>query len=54
MTSHNDGSAERAAKYGKLPPVIRIEDTSTSQETAPTPDPEGGRDTNRDFITRYS
>lgn len=55
MVDENDAYAEaRRAKYGHLPPLVRIEDMITSQETEPARDPEGGRDTNRDFMIRYS
>ena len=33
---------------------IKLEDTVESQETDPARDPEGGRDTGRDFMIRYS
>lgn len=53
MTEESDDAAARArrAKYGHLPPPIKIEDTTTSQETelsgveqGGTPDPDNGAD----------
>ena len=40
-------------RFTKLPEAVRLEDTITSQEVEPVPDPEGGRDTDRDFLVRY-
>jgi hypothetical protein len=40
-------------RFAKLPKPVRLEDTITSAETEPVPDPEGGRDTDRDFLIRY-
>ena len=40
-------------RFAKLPKRVRLEDTITSAETEPVPDPEGGRDTDRDFLIRY-
>jgi hypothetical protein len=55
MTDGMDGAAEvRRQKYGHLPSPVRIEDTVTSQETDPARDPEGGRDTDRDFMIRHA
>ncbi|MCW2769775.1 MAG: hypothetical protein JWR27_1208 [Aeromicrobium sp.] len=42
-----------AKRYSQLPTPVRLEDTITSQETVPAPDPDGGRDTQRDFLIRY-
>nr|MCW2728507.1 hypothetical protein [Aeromicrobium sp.] len=39
--------------YTSLPPRVRLEDTIASQDSEPVPDPEGGRDTDRDFLIRY-
>jgi len=36
-----------------LPPRTRVEDTITSQDVEPVPDPEGGIDTDRAFLIRY-
>ena len=40
-------------RFSALPARVRLQDTITSQETQPVPDPEGGRDTDRDFLIRY-
>jgi len=47
--AHRPGSE----RFSKLPEPVRLEDTVTSQDTDPVPDPERGRDTNRDFLVRY-
>jgi len=39
--------------YKRLPRRIKPRDTFTSHPASPARDPEGGRDTNRDFIIRY-
>lgn len=41
-------------RYRRLPERVRLEDTIASQETAPAPDPDGGRNPNRDFMLRYA
>jgi hypothetical protein len=54
MSDENDShTATRHAKYGQLPPVVRIEEMTTGQETEPARDPKGGRDTDTEFLTRY-
>ena len=40
-------------RFKQLPEPIRLEDTVTTSDTEPVPDPEGGRDTDRDFLIRY-
>jgi hypothetical protein len=40
-------------RFRRLPAPIRLEDTITTSDVDPVPDPEGGRDTNRDFLIRY-
>ncbi|WP_162891334.1 hypothetical protein [Aeromicrobium sp. A1-2] len=40
-------------RFKQLPRRVRLADTVTSQETNPVPDPEGGRDAERDFMIRY-
>ncbi len=40
-------------RFRTLPAHVRLEDTITSQDIEPVPDPEGGRDTDRDFLIRY-
>jgi hypothetical protein len=41
-------------RFKDLPKRVKLEDTVESQETDPARDPEGGRDTDRDFMIRYS
>ena len=41
-------------RYRHLPPPVRLEDTVAVKETDPAPDPEGGRDPERDFMLRYA
>lgn len=43
-----------AQRFKQLPEPIKLEDTVESQETDAARDPEGGRDTDRDFMIRYS
>lgn len=47
-------ASERAGadRYRKLPQPVRVEDTIASQEATPAPDPDGGRDPERDFMLR--
>lgn len=47
-------ASERAGadRYWKLPEPVRVEDTIASQEATPAPDPDGGRDPERDFMLR--
>jgi hypothetical protein len=40
-------------RFSKLPDPIRLEDTVEVADTREVPDPEGGRDTDRDFLIRY-
>jgi hypothetical protein len=40
-------------RFSRLPRRVRPEDTITTKDTGPVPDPEGGRDTDRDFLIRY-
>ena len=41
-------------RFKRLPERIKLEDTVESQPTEFARDPEGGRDTDRDFMIRYS
>ena len=43
-----------AQRFKQLPEPVRLEDTVESQETQAARDPESGRDTDRDFMIRYS
>lgn len=40
-------------RFSQLPEPIRLEDTVEAVDTRDVPDPEGGRDTDRDFAIRY-
>lgn len=40
-------------RFSRLPDPIRLEDTVEAVDTRAVPDPEGGRDTDRDFMIRY-
>ncbi|GAA3517497.1 hypothetical protein GCM10022234_11100 [Aeromicrobium panaciterrae] len=40
-------------RFKKLPEPVKLEDTVTSQDMEPVPDPEGGIDTDRAFLLRY-
>ncbi|UYM04022.1 hypothetical protein [Solicola gregarius] len=40
-------------KYDELPEPIRLEDTVAESDTRDVPDPEAGRDTDRDWLVRY-
>jgi hypothetical protein len=40
-------------RFSRLPDPIRIEDTVEAVDTRAVPDPEAGRDTDRDFMIRY-
>ena len=41
-------------RFKQLPERVRLEDTVESKDTSIARDPEGGRDTDRDFMIRYS
>jgi hypothetical protein len=43
-----------AERFKHLPEPIRLEDTVESKDTRTARDPEDGRDTDRDFMIRYS
>ena len=40
-------------RFSRLPRPVRLEDTVEEKDTRAVPDPEGGRDTDRDFLIRY-
>ncbi|WP_332642312.1 hypothetical protein [Aeromicrobium sp.] len=40
-------------RFKHLPEPVKLEDTITSQDVEPVPDPEGGMDTDRAFLIRY-
>jgi hypothetical protein len=55
MAHEKDDDVEaRREKYGQLPPLVRIEETITSQDTELARDPEGGRNTDQDFLIRHA
>jgi hypothetical protein len=48
--------SDRAAnprRFQRLPERVDVRKTRTGRAVSPARDPEGGRDTDRDFITRY-
>lgn len=50
MTAHEKPDPDR---FSTLPRRIAVEDMITTSDADPVPDPEGGRDTDRDFLIRY-
>jgi hypothetical protein len=46
-------AGQRSQRFTHLPERINPKDTIASQQTSPPNDPEGGRDTDRDFMLRY-
>jgi hypothetical protein len=48
------GSESGSQRFKRLPDHVKLEDTVESQDTHVPRDPEGGRDTDRDFMIRYS
>jgi hypothetical protein len=40
-------------RFSRLPEPIRLENTVEETDMRVVPDPEGGRDTDRDFLIRY-
>jgi hypothetical protein len=45
--------AQDPERFKHLPEPINPKDLITGQETEPPPDPEGGRNTDTDFLLRY-
>ncbi|MEP9363704.1 hypothetical protein ABLE68_12115 [Nocardioides sp. CN2-186] len=41
-------------KFRQLPEPVKLEDTVAIQEPLPPQDPEGGRDTDIEFLLRYN
>ena len=41
-------------RFDVLPALVRLEDTIATHEVRDAPDPEAGRDTDRDFVLRYN
>jgi hypothetical protein len=50
MAESRHGGSDR---FSSLPKHIPIEDTVEGIDVRHVPDPEGGRDTDRDFLIRY-
>ena len=46
--------APDSQRFRRLPERVRLEDTVETHDTTVARDPEGGRDTDRDFMIRYS
>jgi hypothetical protein len=46
--------AAAVERYRQLPEPVRIEDTIATKEVEPAPDPDAGRDAERDFMLRYA
>lgn len=40
-------------RFDRLPESVPLEDTVAESDTREVPDPEGGRDTDRDWLLRY-
>ncbi len=56
MTEHHDRARHEAFErrvHTDLPRIMPA-DMVTSQDVTPPPDPDGGRDTERDFMLRYA
>jgi hypothetical protein len=49
-----DDNGAPAKRFKVLPLPVKLEDTIASQEVRDAPDPEAGRDTDRDFLLRYN
>jgi hypothetical protein len=48
-----DRPARPSADYRRLPDPVDLDATIATHETDPAPDPDGGRDPERDFMLRY-
>ncbi len=56
MKPEQQPPAERpaaASRYRRLPDPVDLDAVVESHDTEPAPDPEGGRNTERDFMLRY-
>jgi len=51
-TPPNGGETPSAARFKTLPGHIRLEDTISTQDVDPGPDPAMGRDTELEFLLR--
>ena len=45
---------EPESRFRRLPEPVKLEDTVASQDPNPVQDPEGGRDTDVEFLLRYN
>jgi hypothetical protein len=45
---------EQTSRFATLPAPVRLEDTVATHDVSTPPDPEAGRDTDRDFLLRYT
>jgi hypothetical protein len=51
---HDIEPTEDAERYRHLPEPIDLEETISTKEVEPAPDPDAGRDPERDFMLRYA
>ena len=51
---HNGDMPDPEQRFRQLPEPVRLEDTVGVHEVAPPLDPEGGRDTDAEFLLRYN
>ncbi|MGH3447050.1 MAG: hypothetical protein ACRDQA_14425 [Nocardioidaceae bacterium] len=49
-----DQARPQAEDYKHLPEPVRLEETIATKESDPPPDPEMGRNTDREFMLRYA
>jgi hypothetical protein len=42
------------SRFATLPEPVDLDDTIATHDTQAPPDPESGRDTDRDFLLRYA
>ena len=54
MSEHESTRVAGESRFARLPEPVRLEDTVETHDPAPVPDPESGRDTDRDFLLRYT
>jgi len=48
-----EGPTDPAARFRHLPEPVDLDATVATHETEPAPDPDGGRDPERDFMLRH-
>ncbi|MGJ9412603.1 hypothetical protein ACHAAC_07815 [Aeromicrobium sp. CF4.19] len=48
------GQPTAEGRFSRLPEPIRLEDTIAELDVRAVPDPESGRDTERDFLLRHA